>query len=107
MRARRYISSVGLDIAMPTSVQILRTELLQVSSLIDEQTSAGMDRAELISSHYQSMLSMGASLKDITSTEVLELTKASNSGPWSDQQKKELGSIFNARKCGAKGKKKK
>lgn len=88
-------------------VNELRTELLQVSPLVDEQASAGMDRTELISSHFESMLSMGAGLNNITSTDVLALTKASNNGPWNDYQKKELGRIFNARKCEAQGKKKK
>lgn len=83
----------------------LRTELLQVSPLVDEQASAGMDRTELISSHFESMLSMGAGLNNITSADVLALTKASNNGPWNDYQKKELGRIFNVRKCEAQGKK--
>jgi hypothetical protein len=56
-------------------VNELRTELLQVSPLVDEQASAGMDRTELISSHFESMLSMGAGLNNITSTDVLALKR--------------------------------
>ena len=88
-------------------VNMLRTELLQVSSLVDEQTAAGMDRTDMISSHYESMLSMGANLENLSSADVLALTKASNNGPWTDHQKQELCRLFDARKGSAKSKKKK
>ena len=71
--------------------------LHDVNELVQSQIAAGMDTTEILSSKFTSFCATFDALNSLTGHQIGELTKASNNGPWTQEQKLELARLFDGK----------
>ena len=79
-----------------SALEHLRTELGAADELIKVQVAAGMNRSNLLDSHYNAILEICTQCSDISAHDVLSLTKLCNASPFTDAQKTEFAALFNS-----------
>ena len=73
---------------------VIRTELDGASNQLAAQTEAGLDESETLTAMYTSLLNMLHHKAPLRSPEITDLTKASNAGPWTTDQKRAIADIL-------------
>ena len=72
-------------------------DLKSVGELVRTQIEAGMDEGDVVQHHFKGWVEKLKRIKGtMTDSHISELTKASNNGPWSTEQKLELAKVIAA-----------
>jgi hypothetical protein len=79
------------------TLQTVKDELASASELVTAQVEAGLSRDDTMEFLFSSSKAALSNLGAMTRQELTDVIKLCNTGPWSDDQKKELASIVSAR----------
>ena len=82
---------------MAYAPQVAIRDLASVAQLVQSQVSAGMEEADIVQAKFNSMCKKLNLLPALSTDQVMELTRASNGGPWDNIQKLELARLIDAK----------
>jgi hypothetical protein len=79
---------------MALTFKVALQSLQDVTQLVQSQVDAGMSAPDVITAKFASYSQRFDALQTIASHQIVELTKASNAGPWTQEQKLKFARIF-------------
>ena len=91
MLRSRYVATC---VTMALTFKVALQSLEDVTQLVQCQVAAGMKAPDIISAKFASYSHRFESLQTVTSQQIAELTKASNEGPWTSEQKLAFARMF-------------
>ena len=90
LRSREVATFVTMALTFKVALQSLE----DVAHLVQCQVAAGMKESDIMSAKFASYSQRFESLQAVTSQQIAELTKASNAGPWTSEQKLAFARMF-------------